>query len=229
MNVFSIFDSIDGEVNFHGQGHITTFIRLAHCNLKCKYCDTKQAQDADNSFVMSPSAIVDEVMKRKAFKVTITGGEPLMQATELEELVRLLWAKHVFSTIETNGSLPIPVWPCTWVADYKLKGSGMQKHMDVKNLLTLNPDSFVKFVCTDRKDYEEAKKVMVDLRTRRRWVRFALSPVMPGLNPADLIRWTVEDGLTSVIINIQIHKLLDLTEDRETLAPQGFASTVSSL
>ena len=215
MNVFSIFDSIDGEVNYHGQGHITTFIRLAGCNLRCKYCDTVAAQETESGFDMSPSAISEEAVKRKAFKVTITGGEPLQQTEELAELVSTLSALHVFSTVETNGSLPIPSMACTWIADYKLKGSGMQKHMNLKNFDRLNPDSFIKFVCTNRADYEEAKAVMVKIRERRRWARFALSPAMPGLPANDLINWAVEDKLTSVIVNIQIHKLLDLTEDRE--------------
>ena len=214
MNVFSIFDSIDGEVNCHGQGHMTTFIRLAGCNLKCGYCDTLPAQVSDNSLTMTPRAVVAEVLTRKPYKVTITGGEPLMQGIELEELVRLLWGYHIFVTIETNGSFPIPVLPCTWIADYKLKGSGMGKHMQLKNFDSLNNNSYVKFVCTNRADYEEAKAVSLKLRARHCWAKFAFSPIMPGLDPATLIFWMTADKLTSAIVNIQIHKLLNLTEDR---------------
>jgi len=215
MNVFSIFDSIDGEVNFHGQGHITTFIRLSGCPLRCVYCDTLPAQVSENSLTMTPRAIVAEILPRKPFKVTITGGEPLLQEAELEELVRLLWGHHVFATIETNGAFPIPSdWPCTWVADYKLKGSGMGKHMSLKHFDALNNDSFVKFVCANRADYEEAKAIGLKLRARNCWARFAFSPIMPGLDPVTLISWVIADKMTSAIVNVQIHKLLNLTEDR---------------
>ena len=43
MNVIEIFGSIDGEGKRTGQ--LTTFIRLAGCNLRCIYCDTKYSFD----------------------------------------------------------------------------------------------------------------------------------------------------------------------------------------
>ena len=217
MNVFSIFDSIDGEVNSHGQGHLTTFIRLAGCNLHCSYCDTKMAQDPEHAVTMTPDAILADIIPRKPYKVTITGGEPLMQEDELGELVGLLWSEHIFSTIETNGSYPIPRWTgCSWVADYKLKGSKVsRKAMDIKHFDALNGTDFIKFVISNRADYEEVKDIREKLRKHSCWSKLAFSPIMPGLNPTQLISWMQKDGLVDVLLNIQIHKLLDLTEDRQ--------------
>lgn len=214
MKVFSIFDSIDGEVNFHGQGHPTTFIRLAGCSLNCSYCDTQYARDPDSGTDMSVKEIIRKVMESQPYKVTITGGEPLEQQKELEELVRELWALHVFATIETNGAHPIPILPCTWVADYKLKGSGMNRQMQLDHFKYLNPDSYIKFVITDYKDYIESKEVMARLREKGRWMKFAMSPIMPGLPASELLSWMKRDHLNSVLLNIQIHKLLDLSEDK---------------
>ena len=215
MNVFSVFDSIDGEVNCHGQGHPTTFIRLAGCNLDCIYCDTRYAQSSENSLTMTPEAVFYEVLSRRPYKATITGGEPLMQQEELQELVALLHSEKIFVTIETNGVYPIPKWPgCSWVADWKLKGSGVGKAMKVEHFRELSYSDFIKFVISNKADYEEAKVIRKRLQDSGCWARMAMSPIMPGLNPAELIAWMQRDRLNSVLVNIQIHKLLDLTEDR---------------
>ena len=43
MIVYSMFESMDGEVNCQHAGCLTTFIRLAGCNLNCTYCDSRKA------------------------------------------------------------------------------------------------------------------------------------------------------------------------------------------
>jgi 7-carboxy-7-deazaguanine synthase len=216
MDLFSIFDSIDGEVNAYGQGHPTTFIRMAGCNLNppCLFCDTKYAQDSEHSITVTPRAVFQDVVARKPYKVTITGGEPLVQQEELQELVELLRMERIFITIETNGSYPIPKWPgCSWIADWKLKGSGVHKAMKISNFILLSYMDYVKFVVSSRADYEEAKVVRRQLHEAHVFARQAMSPVMPGLKPASLISWMQQDRLNDVLVNIQIHKLLDLSED----------------
>ena len=88
MRIHSIFKSINGEVNKYHQGSICIFIRLAGCSLRCKYCDTVQAQSPDSGKEMNIDEIINEVVKFKnCYRITITGGEPLLQEAELEELV----------------------------------------------------------------------------------------------------------------------------------------------
>ena len=43
MKVIEIFSSIDGEGIT--AGYPAVFIRLAGCNLRCEYCDTKYSYD----------------------------------------------------------------------------------------------------------------------------------------------------------------------------------------
>ena len=73
MKINEIFKSIQGESSFAGIP--TVFVRLAGCNLRCQWCDTKYAYDE------GVDLIVDEVIGRvNAFGsqfVQITGGEPL--------------------------------------------------------------------------------------------------------------------------------------------------------
>lgn len=180
LNVQSIFDSIDGEANgFDGAGQLTTFIRLKGCNLRCRYCDTKYAQNAEPENWMT----IDEIIQQVHFpKVTITGGEVLVQR---EGLIYLLFGlrntkrmKQV--SIETNGSMEIPFeieyhkgtpyhWTdvtlihddrIRWVVDFKLPSSGMMKHMNSMVFNSLRSFDVIKFVISDMEDYKCAKMLI---------------------------------------------------------------------
>ena len=172
LNVQAIFSSIDGEENaFGGAGELTTFIRLKGCNLRCTYCDTKYAQAVTQPNWMT----ADEVFKQVHFpKVTITGGEPMLQWRQLGLLVEKLLHKDCKITIETNGSVLLPpwlyghefnwVWTHTkglrYVVDYKLPSSGMEDKMNLETFKNLCPLDVIKFVIEDEKDYKCAKMLL---------------------------------------------------------------------
>ena len=103
MKIRSIFTSVDGEINDFHQGRLSVFVRLAGCNLNCSYCDTKYAQSIKAGTEKSISEIVSNVCKFNLDKVTITGGEPLLQADEVKILIKELSTKGKKITIETNG------------------------------------------------------------------------------------------------------------------------------
>lgn len=107
MKVFEVFSSIDGEINgFFGIGQYATFIRLAGCNLTCPYCDVADAQRTEKSSDYTPEQLYDVVVTGIR-KVTITGGEPLLQTGEVQELISLLEQQEICTTIETNGTQPL--------------------------------------------------------------------------------------------------------------------------
>ena len=90
LNVYSVFNSINGEICASGQGSWCTFIRLAGCNIRCKWCDTEYAQSRDSGEEMSLHEVISLVESYKCRNVTITGGEPLMQYTQVEKLIQIL-------------------------------------------------------------------------------------------------------------------------------------------
>ena len=215
LNINEIFRSIDGECNPWGQGALTTFIRFQGCNLSCSYCDTKQAQDPNQ---IAHKLSVDDILYLiPEGKVTITGGEPLLQGFKTFELIaHLLDKKHKVS-VETNGSLPISniaLAPLlSWIIDYKLP---YQDKMYIDNFWNATSKDWVKFVIETPSDFQKAVDVSAALRDGGCKARIAFSPVMKG----DIMKWgmknptqwlaekIIKEQLWDITLNLQIHKLI---------------------
>ena len=235
LNVYNIFNSIDGEVNgFSGAGELTTFVRLRGCNLKCAYCDTQYAQNKDPITNISVDRIIDQCNLRK---VTITGGEPLLQRESLLQLILHLIKKYKKITLETNGTLLLfhpeqfgnvfslsrSLQLIRYVVDYKLPSSIHNReepfsfafHKD--NWKLLQPFDTVKFVICTEEDYVEACNVMEE---RSGKCKFALSPVFTKNNEMlksvrpSLVRRMIHDAEKlskwNCSYSLQIHKLLNV-------------------
>jgi 7-carboxy-7-deazaguanine synthase len=221
MNIQAIFDGIDGETNgFEGAGQLTTFIRLKGCNLNCSYCDTKYSQKSIPKNWMTISDIVKQIHFPK---VTITGGEPLLQQEALRVLCSRLSAVgtggHLIS-IETNGTIiPKYHWPSVrYIVDYKLPSSGMEDSMGYSVPDYLHQKDVIKFVIADEQDYNRAlhllkinpswiaKKVFsptIEFRRMR-----PATPLIPKMDwPKELAERMIKDKVPA-IYSLQIHKML---------------------
>jgi len=219
MKVISIFNSIDGEVNAFHQGCFSTFIRLAGCNLHCQYCDTKwswildDGRDRfDKSKEMTPGQIISFIESHcpKCKKITITGGEPLLQKDELYILQELLFRGGFHLSVETNGTLPIPDrmhWRVgSWVVDYKSSSVGHPFERKCNYSLLYESD-WIKFVVGSKREYEEIRPVLMKMKEISR-ASIAVSPMHKQINPADLVKWLQDDGIFHCIINLQLHKIV---------------------
>ena len=98
LQVNEIFYSIEGEGMRVGQP--TTFVRLAKCNLRCRFCDT----EFDRFSEYGVDDIAAEVERHPAVWVCLTGGEPLGQ--NIGDLCRVLSDRGYRIHIETNGTIP---------------------------------------------------------------------------------------------------------------------------
>jgi len=101
MRVVEIFNSIQGEGAY--AGYTASFVRLAGCNLRCHWCDTKKSWDLGAGYELEPIEIVKKCLRRI---VIITGGEPLLH--DLSPLVTILHDREQRVHLETNGTLPLP-------------------------------------------------------------------------------------------------------------------------
>ncbi len=201
MRVCEIFSSVQGESTYAGLS--CTFIRLSGCNLRCKYCDTTYAYEGGEEYTVDELA--DEAGKRGIGLVEITGGEPLLQEG-VRELITRLSDEGFTVLLETNGSVGIKgIDPrATVIMDVKTPGSGMAGETDLANLGFLKPSDEVKFVLTDRADYEWARDFMRKHGLQEK-CKALLSPVFGVLDPGKLAGWMLRDGL-GARLNLQLHK-----------------------
>ena len=110
-----VFFSYQGEGIYAGIPQI--FVRFSGCNLKCNYCDTPNSLKINSKtkyFITQAlyEYIKDIVEKNKSkfscqkLSISFTGGEPLIYADFILNLIKK-YLKNKFSIyIETNGSLP---------------------------------------------------------------------------------------------------------------------------
>ena len=106
--ISEIFYSLQGEGKYTGVPQV--FVRFSGCNLRCRWCDTPQAlggplarfQEYSAGEVLSE---VQELWKEDCHSVSVTGGEPLVQADFLKELLPQLQARGQKVYLETNGVL----------------------------------------------------------------------------------------------------------------------------
>lgn len=102
MNVIEIFASIDGEGS--RQGLLTTFLRLHDCNIRCSYCDTTYSYGIDSVFTeMTVAEVADVIECLGNHRITITGGEPLLQEAAVVELIDELNRRKA-ETMQDNTS-----------------------------------------------------------------------------------------------------------------------------
>lgn len=134
MQVVEKFLSINGEG--WRAGETALFIRFRGCNLRCSYCDTMWANEADCPFEEeSPRALADYALQTGIRNVTLTGGEPLLQK-DIKELIRLLLEEGLRVEIETNGAVSIEGFEGArpvFTMDYKLPSSGYESRMLLKH------------------------------------------------------------------------------------------------
>jgi len=199
MKIAEIFASLQGEGR--NQGKPCLFIRLAGCNLRCRWCDTAYAQDG--GIETGIDAILKQTQSQNLSYVCITGGEPLLQADELEQLLVLLHQMGYSIDIETNGTIDFTrLQPYSSICmDVKCPSSGEQS--DIGLLEALRPQDSVKFVVQDVTDCRYARDI-IDCHRIPGEIFF--SPVS-GSDYGPLIEYILVNNLP-VRFQVQLHKLI---------------------
>ena len=218
MQIIEIYRSIQGESSFAGVPCI--FVRLAACNLRCVWCDSEYTFTGGKK--MTAEEIEAEVARLSpGGLVEFTGGEPMLQERELIPLMERLLAKGYTLLLETSGERDLRSVPeaVHKIVDVKCPGSGEGGSFATSNLENLTGQDEVKFVLSDRADYEFAREFTRrhDLEKRVNSVLF--SPVFRKnptserdasncrLDPRLLAEWILEDKL-NVRLGLQIHKFI---------------------
>ena len=203
LTVNEIFFSIQGEGTRAGRPCL--FVRLTGCPLRCVWCDTAYA--FHEGARRAEEDVLAELARHPCRLVQVTGGEPLSQPAAFPFVTRLLDAGYEV-LVETSGHISLADLDPRAVAimDVKAPGSGETHRMDWDNLERLKPTDEAKFVLAHRADYEWSRDLLRERRLAER-CPVLFSPVHGQLDPGELGRWIVEDGLP-VRLQVQLHKYL---------------------
>ncbi len=215
-----IFDSIQGEGLWIGRRQ--AFLRFAACNLDCPYCDTQGARSPEacrfvpslpgsgieqipNPLSVSQVLELEERLAESAgnlHSVSVTGGEPLLEADFLAALLPALKDRGRDILLETNGTLPdaldrVVEWADLVSMDMKLpfgergvpRAGVFQKFLDVARRTRVCVKA-VAYPGIPDAAWDEAFAIV---RNADPFIPFVLQPVTPGkrapsaLPPADLL------------------------------------------
>lgn len=150
----------------------SVFVRLALCNLRCSWCDTKYTWDwrhydpKEQIVVVDADEVLSQIAANGAANVVITGGEPLLQKRELKPLAESLKDRGQRIEVETNGTiLPSPALRDLvdqWNVSPKLANSGGPKGgkraSAALRYFADEPKAFFKFVIVEPADVQDVRE-----------------------------------------------------------------------
>jgi len=202
LKIAEIFASIQGEGL--RQGEPTIFVRLAGCDLRCSFCDTKYAWTGGK--VLTVSRILNKVRAlRERFPaawVCLTGGEPLLQ--DIGSLVNGLKKDGLKVQIETNGRNDRPLAPDWLTISPKPPGYDYQPRFKKQA-------REIKLIVSKNLTFETVKRI------RRKFPGTVPLLLQPESNEPwsrakgrRLLGKAVRGGLKNVRFSLQLHKILGL-------------------
>jgi 7-carboxy-7-deazaguanine synthase len=219
VHLIELYKSVQGESSFAGVSCI--FVRLAGCNLRCAWCDSEYTFTGGKAF--SDDEIVAQVEALQPCPlIEFTGGEPMLQARELLPLMQRLLDAGYTLMMETSGERPLADVPMAVhkIVDVKCPGAGAAANsFRMENLAALTANDEVKFVLSDRADYEFARGFIREHELAAKCGGVLLSPAFSKtptdlrstenatLDPRLVVEWMLADGLPARL-SLQIHKYI---------------------
>jgi 7-carboxy-7-deazaguanine synthase len=219
MQITEIYKSLQGESTHAGLP--CAFVRLTGCNLRCSWCDSEYTFHGGRK--MTAEEVWKEVrrLSPSGGLVEITGGEPMLQERELLPLMSQLLEAGYRVLLETSGERPLARVPADVIkiVDVKCPNSGEPDTFLIDNLAALTPHDEVKFVLSDRIDYEFAREFTREHQLAERVNAVLFSPAFRKnatgsrdsthclLDPQELAEWMLADDVPARL-GLQLHKFI---------------------
>jgi 7-carboxy-7-deazaguanine synthase len=219
MQISEIYKSLQGESTYAGLPCV--FVRLTGCNLRCVWCDSEFSFHGGKK--MALPEVLSEVarLSPRGGLVEITGGEPMLQEREVIPLMEQLLDADYQVLLETSGERILARVPkqVIKIVDVKCPNSGEGGTFALENLKALQPHDELKFVLSDRADYEFARDFVFEQGLGERVNAILFSPAFHKtatgsrdtshcqLDPQELAQWILDDDVPARL-SLQIHKLI---------------------
>jgi len=141
------------------------------CPLRCKICHNPDTWKMYEGKKCTAKEVVDDILRYKNFirsgGVTISGGEPLLQADFASEILKECRKHGIHTAIDTSGAVPL---------------SKCRHAVDEADLILLDIKSIDTFKCRELtgKGNEDALKLLdyLELKGKEVWIRHV---VVPGI------------------------------------------------
>jgi 7-carboxy-7-deazaguanine synthase len=219
LQVTEIYKSLQGESTHAGLPCV--FVRLTGCNLRCSWCDSEFSFYGGHK--MTLQEVLGEVARLSPTGglVEITGGEPMLQEREVIPLMEQLLDADYQVLLETSGERALTRVPkqVIKIVDVKCPHSGAPDTFAMENLKALQRHDELKFVMSDRVDYEFARDFVTEHELAGRVHAILFSPAFEKtasgardtshcqLDPQQLAEWILADDVPARL-SLQIHKLI---------------------
>ncbi len=242
-NLIEIFSSIQGEGKYVGCRQL--FVRFEGCNLRCAYCDTEhqinahascrietganteQYREVENPIFPENLAIIlqDFEKETKHQAISFTGGEPLLHASFIQNVVSLLGKNRPKIFLETNGTLPEALKKCIGCVDIismdikfpSMLEKPMWKSQEEFLSLARTKDLYTKMVVSEETTEEEFRKGLTLLSRHASNRLLCIQPVTPfhgirAISTAKLLHFQALAAslLEDVRVIPQTHRMLQL-------------------
>ena len=219
MQITEIYKSLQGESSYSGLPCV--FVRLTACNLRCSWCDSEYTFQGGRRMTLEEVLGETEGAAGTCRMVEITGGEPMLQEREVVPLMERLLERGYTVLLETSGERPLARVPqqVVKIVDVKCPHSGAAGTFRMENLEALAPHDEVKFVLSDRADYEFARDFVREHGLPLKVASVIFSPAFRKeatgardashclLDPRELAEWVLQDELP-VRLGLQLHKFV---------------------
>ena len=205
LAVSETFFSLQGEGTRSGRPAF--FIRLAGCNLACRWCDSRYAARGKGEKI-AIAELAAQAARHPQAMVAVTGGEPLLQE-DCTALLAALLRQGREVVLETNGSIDISRAPdgVVRIIDIKCPGSGAGGSFLPENFRRLRPGDEIKFVIADESDFAWAVETVREHDLTARTAAVLVSPVAGEMQAARAAELILESGL-DLRLNLQLHRIL---------------------
>ena len=148
-------------------------IFMQGCSLRCKYCQNRDTWDIHGGTEYECDEIFEKILRYKSYiahdgGVTISGGEPLLQASFLIELFNKLKKEGIHTCIDTSGNVVL--------------NDEIKRLIDLTDLFLLDLKCINDDVCkeltgvSNKKELEFARYLSDN--NKKMWIRQVLIPAI---------------------------------------------------